>query len=89
MGWGGVGWGWDDDVPCNMYTSLMLRLCVCRATEIMVGWGGVGWGWDDDVPCNMYTSLMPRLCVSCYGDHGGVGWGGDGMMTFLATCTHL
>ena len=49
----------------------------------------MGWGWDDDVPCNMYTSLMPRLCVSCYGDHGGVGWGGDGMMTFLATCTHL
>ena len=41
-----MGWGWDDDVPCNMYTSLMLRLCVCvcRATEIMVGWGGVGMG---------------------------------------------
>ena len=35
-----MGWGWDDDVPCNMYTSLMLRLCVCRATEIMVG---VSW----------------------------------------------
>ena len=41
-----MGWGWDDDVPCTLYTSLTLRLCVCRATEIMVG-----WGWDDDVPC--------------------------------------
>ena len=24
------------------------------------------------------------VCLSCYGDHGGVGWGGGGMMTFLA-----
>ena len=24
------------------------------------------------------------VCLSCYGDHGEVGWGGDGMMTFLA-----
>ena len=24
------------------------------------------------------------VCLSCYGDHGGVGRGGDGMMTFLA-----
>ena len=24
------------------------------------------------------------VCLSCYGDHGGVGWGGDGMMTFRA-----
>ena len=46
VGWGGVGWGgvgWGRSV--HMYTCLMLRLCVCRATEIMVGWGGVGMGW--------------------------------------------
>ena len=40
---GGVGRGWDDNVPClHMCTSLMLRLCVFLATEIMVGWGGLG-----------------------------------------------
>ena len=74
--------GWWRSV--DMYTSLTLRLCVCRATEIMVGWGGVGWGWDDDVPCTC-THVWCYVCVSVVlrrSWSGGVGWGGDGMMTF-------
>ena len=41
--------------------------------------GGLGWGGDDDVPC---TCTHGR----CYASHG-VGWGGVGMMTFLALAT--
>ena len=134
-GWGGVGWGGDDDVPCtcthvwcyahgmflsgwggvgwgwwrtlHLHTCLMLRT---RDVSLGVGWGGVGWGGDDDVPCtcthvwcyahgmflsgwggvgwgwgwwrtlHLHTCLMLRTRdVSL-----GVGWGGVGMMTYLA-----
>ena len=37
-----------------MYTSLMLRLCGSRCTEIMVGWGGDG----------MITFLAHVMCTS-------------------------
>ena len=58
-----------------MYTSLMLRLCVCRATEIMVGWGGDGMM---TFRAHVHIFDATSVCLSWYGDHGGVGWGGDG-----------
>ena len=81
MGWGG------------MMTFLALAHMV-DATQVM-GWGGMmtflaiahmvdatqvmGWGGHDDVPC---TCTHGR----CYASHG-VGWGGVGLMTFLALAT--
>ena len=39
---GGVGRGWDDDVPCTCsYTSVCLS---CYGDHGGVGWGGVGMG---------------------------------------------
>ena len=29
------------------------------------------------------------VCLSCYGDHGGVGWGWGGDDNVPCTCTHL
>ena len=40
-----------------------------------MGWGGLGWGGDDDVPCAR-THMVDATQV--------IGWGGVGMMTFLA-----
>ena len=52
-----------------MYTSLMLRLRVCRATEIMVGWGGVGWGGDGMMTflahVHIFDATSVCVCVSC------------------------
>ena len=71
----------DVNVPCNLFTLLMLRhagvgeiltfhvtcsRCWCYAT--------LGWG-DVNVPCNLLTLLMLR--------HAGVG----GMLTFHVTCS--
>ena len=63
VGWGGVGWCGDDDVPCTCthlwcygdhggvgigwWRSLDMWLHIFDATEVMA----MGWGWDDDVPC--------------------------------------
>ena len=57
----------------------MLRI-FCRATEIMVG-----WEWDDNVPCTWHVRIFDAThFLSRYGDHAGVGWGGDGKITLLA-----
>ena len=55
-----------------MMTFLALAHMV-DATQVM------GWGGHDDVPC---TCTHGR----CYASHG-VGWGGVGLMTFLALAT--
>ena len=47
------------------------------ATQVMGwGWVGVGWGGDDNVPC----SCTHGRCSAS----NGMGWGGVGMITFLA-----
>ena len=96
VGWGGVGWGGDDDIlwtwthggcyatvlVLSLHTWWMLRNCA-------VGWGGVGWGWWHSL--NLNTWWMLRNCACLIIAHivdatqlcGGVGWGGVGMMTFF------
>ena len=98
MGWFGVGWGGDDDVPCT-WTHLWCYgddVVPCTWTHLWcygeLGWVGVGWGGDDDVPCT-WTHLwcygddvVPCTWTHlwCYGELGWVGVGWVGMMTFLA-----
>ena len=61
----------------------MLRNIMFLALAHMVGatqHHGMGWGGDDNIPC---TCTHGR----CYASHGigvGLGWGGVGVVTFLA-----
>ena len=66
MGWFGVGWGGDDDVPCTWTHPWCF--------------GEVGWGWWRSL--HMNTSLMlRRWCRSLHMNtslmlrRSGVGWG--------------
>ena len=44
----------------------------------------MGWRWDDiTFLAHVHIFGAPHF-LSCYGDCGGVGWGGDGMITVLA-----
>ena len=64
-----------------MYTSLMLRLCVCRATEIMVGvsWNEqkrlrkVSWKFEDTDLYIEYKYIYIYYVSFCF--WGGVGGG--------------
>ena len=70
-GVGGVGGGWDDNVPCTCtHTSRTHHLYPCT------GW--VGWvGWDDNVPCTCtHTSRTHHLypCARWNTPLGRGGW---------------
>ena len=69
LGWGGVGWWWWRSLHMN--TSLMLRRW-CRSLHMNTSLMLRRWCRS----LRMNTSLMLRRT--------GVGWGGVGMMTFLA-----
>ena len=85
MGWVGVGWGWNDNVP---WTCTHLD-----ATSVSVSCygdhGGVGWGLDDNVP-GTCTHLWCYACVCVVLRRswwGGVGWGWED--NALGPCTYL
>ena len=40
-----------------------------------MGWGGVG---SMTFLAHVHIFDATSVCLSCYGDHGGVGWGGVG-----------
>ena len=97
VGWGGVGWVGDDNVPCTCThawcyaTGCFSRTCThvgCYASD------GVGWGGDDHVPCTCtHAWCYATGCFSRTGTHvrcyasDGVGWGGDDNVP--CTCTHV
>ena len=66
LGWGGVGWGRDDDILWTWKHGGCYAHMV-DATQLL-GWGGVGWGRDDDI-------LWTCTHGGCY-TTAGVGWGG-------------
>ena len=84
LGWGGVGWGRDDDILWT-WTHGGCYAHMVDATQLL-GWGGVGWGGDDDI---LWTWTHGGCGVGWGWWHGGccatagVGWGGVGMMTFF------
>ena len=73
LGWGGVGWGRDDDILWT-WTHGGCYAHMVDATQLL-GWGGVGCGQDDDI-------LSTCTHGGCYAT-AGVGWGGLGMMAFF------
>ena len=68
LGWGGVGWGRDDDILWT-WTHGGCYAHMVDATQLL------GWGRDDDI-------LWTCTHGGCYAT-AGVGWGGVGMMTFF------
>ena len=49
----------------------------------------MGWGGDGMMTFRAHVHMFDAtsVCLSCYGDHGGVGWGWDDEVP--CTCTHL